>query len=143
MSANIFIPSKSVALLDHVWLFYLLPQYYEKDIKLLNECEANESSQIGIKIETYGLGVVVRKCGFRMVYKKDIEELNRTMVKSSNTSIIPCEDLDVPHHNFDNSAVVVFISTRSRVEELFLRKKVPWQIVVLVEDHKCMEVGQR
>ena len=36
-----------------------------------------------------------------------------------------------------------FISTRSRVEELFLRKKVPWQIVVLIEDHKCMEVGQR
>ena len=36
-----------------------------------------------------------------------------------------------------------FISTRSRVEELFLRKKVHWQIVVLIEDHKCMEVGQR
>ena len=34
------------------------------------------------------------------------------------------------------------ISTRYGVEELFLRKKVPWQIVVLIEDHKCMEVGE-
>ena len=42
-----------------------------------------------------------------MVYKKDIEELNRTMAQSSNTNIIPYEDLDVLHHNFDNSAVVV------------------------------------
>ena len=28
-----------------------------------------------------------------MVYKKDIEDLNRTMAQSSNTSIIPYEDL--------------------------------------------------
>ena len=42
-----------------------------------------------------------------MVYKKDIEELKRTMAQSSNTIIIPYKDLDVLHHNFDNSAVVV------------------------------------
>nr|POE69666.1 hypothetical protein CFP56_62561 [Quercus suber] len=41
-----------------------------------------------------------------MVYKKDIEELDQTMAQSSNTSIIPYEDLDVLHHNFNNSAVV-------------------------------------
>ncbi|KAL4625614.1 hypothetical protein ACB092_05G038400 [Castanea dentata] len=93
---------------DHIWLFYLLPQYFEEeDIKLLNECEANELTQIGIKIETDDSGTGVKKCGFRMVYKKDIEELNRTMAQSSNTSIIPNEDLDVLHHNFDNSTVVV------------------------------------
>ena len=34
------------------------------------------------------------------------------------------------------------ISTIFRVEDLFLRKKVPWQIFVLIEDHKCMEVGE-
>nr|POE94869.1 tmv resistance protein n [Quercus suber] len=27
---------------ENIWLCYLLPQYYEKDIKLLSECEANE-----------------------------------------------------------------------------------------------------
>nr|POF21206.1 hypothetical protein CFP56_07002 [Quercus suber] len=62
---------------DHIYLCYLLPQYYkEEDIKLLNECEANELSQIGIKIETKDSGMEVKKCGFRMVYKKDIEDLN-------------------------------------------------------------------
>ena len=62
---------------DHIYLCYLLPQYYEEeDIKLLNECEANELSQIGIKIETNDSSMEVKKCGFRMVYKKDIEDLN-------------------------------------------------------------------
>ncbi|KAL4625120.1 hypothetical protein ACB092_05G001200 [Castanea dentata] len=109
MSSTVGPPGSNVDLSsDHIWLFYLLPQYYnEKDIKLLNECEANELTQIGIKIETNGSSTVVKKCGFRMVYKKDIEELNRNMAQSSNTSIIPYEDLDVLRHNFDNSTVVV------------------------------------
>ena len=69
---------RSLGLLsDHIYLCYLLPQYYEeKDIKLLNECEANELSQISIKIETNDPSMEVKKCGFRMVYKKDIEDLN-------------------------------------------------------------------
>ena len=81
MSSTVGFPGRGVGLFsDHIWLFYLLPQYYkEKDIKLLNECEANGLSQIGIKIETHELGVEVKKWGFRMVYKKDIEELKRTM----------------------------------------------------------------
>ena len=48
----------------------------------------------------------VKECGFRMVYKKDIEDLNQTMAQCSNTNIIPYEDLGVLHHNFDNSVVV-------------------------------------
>ena len=97
ISTTLGIPGCSSSILsDHIWLFYLLPQYYmEEDIKLLNECEANELSQIGIKIKTHESGVEVKKCGFRMVYKKDIEELNRTMAQSSNTDTIPYEDLDV------------------------------------------------
>ena len=93
---------------DHIWLLYLLNQYYkelEEDIKILKECEANEFSQIGIKIETFH-NTEVKKCGFRMVYKKDMEDLNQTMAQSSNTNIIPYEDLGVLHHNFDNSIVV-------------------------------------
>ena len=108
MSTRIDIPSSTVGLSDHIWLFYLLRQFYkEVDREFLKEFEANELSQIGIKIETRHSGTEVKKCGFRMVYKKDIEELNRTMAQSSNTSIIPYKDLDFLHHNFDNSAVVV------------------------------------
>ena len=77
MSATIGANYDIVVLSNHIWLCYLLPPYFEEeDIKLLIECEANELSQIGIKIDT---DIEVKKCGFRMVYKKDIEELNRTM----------------------------------------------------------------
>ena len=82
---------RNVGSSDNIWLVYLLNQYCKKseeDIKLLKECEANEFSQIGIKIET-NKKTEVKKCGFRMVYKKDIEDLNQTMSQSSNTSIIP------------------------------------------------------
>ena len=102
------INSQEVGSSDHIWLLYLLKQYFkesEKDKKLLKECEANEFSQIGIKINI-DYDVEVKKCGFRMVYKKDIEDLNQTMAQNSNINIIPYEDLGVLHHNFDNSVVV-------------------------------------
>ena len=94
-------PRNMVGLSDHMWLFYLLPQYYlkEEDIKLLKDCEENEFSQIGIRIEAHGFGMGEKKCGFRMVYKKDIEDLNQIVAQSSNTSIIPYVDLGVLHHN--------------------------------------------
>ena len=89
-------PRSMVGLSDHMWLFYFLPHYYvKKHIKLLKECEENEFIQIGIKIETDGPGMKVKKCGFRMVYKKDAEDLNQTVAQGCNTS-----------HNFDNSTVV-------------------------------------
>ncbi|KAL0009994.1 hypothetical protein SO802_005102 [Lithocarpus litseifolius] len=115
------IPSGHVDIFsDHIWLFYLLPQYFnEMDIKLLNECEANELSQIGIKIETNDSGREVKKCGFRMVYKKDIEELNRIMAQSSNTSITPSEDLGVLHHNFDNSVVVAEDNKAKQIRDYY------------------------
>ena len=101
-----FFNSKKVGSSDHIWLLYLLKQYFKEseDMKLLKECEANEFSQIGIKIDISS-DMEVKKCGFRMVYKKDIEDLNQTMSQSSNTSIIPYEDLGVLHHISDNSIV--------------------------------------
>ena len=66
----IYIP---YVLSDHLWLHYLSPSYYER--KLLWECDENEFNQIGIEI--FGSGLEVKKLGFRMVYKKDIEDLNR------------------------------------------------------------------
>ena len=89
---------------NHIWLLYLLKHYF-KDMKLLKECEANEFTQIGIKIDSDDY-TEVKKCGFRTVYKKDREDLNQTMAQNGNINIIPYEDLGVLHHNFDNSVVV-------------------------------------
>ena len=107
-----------VVLSDHIWLLYMLPQYvamspvwkcdadgfWEFDVNGFQECDENGLSQIGIRFETCHLKV--KKCGFRMVYKKDIEDLNQTMAQRSNTSVIPYEGPDVLHHNFENSAVI-------------------------------------
>ena len=73
---------------DHIWLLYLLPQFFiEEGIKLFSECDANGFSHIGVRFGANGLEI--KKCGMHMVYKKDIEDLNQTMAQSSNTSIIP------------------------------------------------------
>ena len=61
--------------------------------KLLSEGDANGFTQIGIKIETGGPGEEVKKCGFRMIYNKDIEDLDRTMDQHSKSSISPYESL--------------------------------------------------
>ena len=42
----------------------------------------------------------VKRCGFCMVYKKDIEDVNRSMAQCSNNSTIPYKGLDVLHHKF-------------------------------------------
>nr|POE55263.1 hypothetical protein CFP56_49295 [Quercus suber] len=74
------INNKVVALLDHIWLLYLLPQgYEEKDRKSLWECNANGFREIGIKIKSEESSLV-KKCGLRVVYKKDIEDLNCNVV---------------------------------------------------------------
>ena len=48
--------------------------------KSLCECDANGFSQIGIKIKSWEYSkvpvIMVKKCGLRMVYKKDIKDLN-------------------------------------------------------------------
>ena len=98
-----------IASSNHIWLLYLLPQnrnYSESFRKSLWECDVNGFREIGIKIQSRD-SRSVKKCGLRVVYKKDIEDLNRTMTQCSNNSIIPYEGLDVPHYNFNNSAVVV------------------------------------
>ena len=72
---------------DHIWLLYLFPEHYDRrSINLLFECDANGFNQIGIRIETKGSGLRVKKCGFRLVYMKDIVDLNQTMGQSSNNS---------------------------------------------------------
>ena len=95
MSLGYFIDHEVVASSDHIWLLYLLPQYYhftEEDRKSLWECDANGFREIGVEIDN-GFRSLVKKCGLRVVYKKDIEDLNRDVVQCSNNSIIPYEGL--------------------------------------------------
>ena len=91
---------------DHLWLHSLSPsRFHENDIKLLWECDANGFAQIDMKIDTNGTALEVKKLGFRMVYKKDIEDLNWITAQCSNNNITPYDRIDVLHHNFDNSTV--------------------------------------
>jgi hypothetical protein len=100
------------AISSNLWLFYIFPQFYEryssKSLKLspIGECDANGFSQIGIETFTHNPRFKVKKCGLRVVYKKDIEGLNRTRAQCSNYSITPYEGLDVLHPNFNNSTVL-------------------------------------
>nr|XP_023873616.1 disease resistance-like protein DSC1 isoform X1 [Quercus suber]XP_023873617.1 disease resistance-like protein DSC1 isoform X1 [Quercus suber]XP_023873618.1 disease resistance-like protein DSC1 isoform X1 [Quercus suber]XP_023873619.1 disease resistance-like protein DSC1 isoform X1 [Quercus suber]XP_023873620.1 disease resistance-like protein DSC1 isoform X1 [Quercus suber]XP_023873621.1 disease resistance-like protein DSC1 isoform X1 [Quercus suber] len=80
---------------DHICLLYLLPQckFFNKEfIESLWECDANGFREIGIKIDNEKSSLV-KKCGLRVVYKKDIEDLNCNVVQCSNNSIIPYEGL--------------------------------------------------
>ena len=81
------IPGKMVTLSDHTWLFY-----YQIWHKKFWKCGANGFIKIGIKIKNEP-SYLVKKCGLRMVYKKDIEDLNCNVVQHSNNSIIPYEGL--------------------------------------------------
>ncbi|XP_075648059.1 TMV resistance protein N-like [Castanea sativa] len=93
---------------DQLWLVYLTPQYFNMEFnKLLWEDDVNGFSQIRIKIEDDILRLKVKKWGFRMIYKKDIEDLDRTMVQYSNNDITLYDGMDVLHHNFGNSSVAV------------------------------------
>ncbi|XP_030934476.1 disease resistance-like protein DSC1 [Quercus lobata] len=101
-----YCPSINKVSSDHVSLVYVVPQFLDEESnKLLCEGDVNGFSQIRIKIESSQ--VKVKKWGIRMIYKKDIEDLDKTMVQYSNSSITPYDGMDVVHHNFDHSPVVV------------------------------------
>ena len=55
-----------------------------------------DSVRLELKLGTYFDNIdssLVKKCGLRVVYKKDIEDLNHNVVQCSNNSIIPYEGL--------------------------------------------------
>ena len=120
--------SEIVSLSDHIWLLYLFPQFYEKeDINSLWGCDANGFSQIGIKIETccwdlktkeVFLGMVkVKKCRLRMVYVKDIEDLNRTMTERNNNNITPYK-ANRTHDDYDGAGSSNYEPHPKRIERL-------------------------
>ena len=91
-----------VILSDHIWLLYLLPQFYpEGEGKSLWECDSNGFNRISIYFGT-GPDLEVKKYKLRMVYKKDIEDLNRAIAQSRNNSIIPHKGFNVVPQIFDN-----------------------------------------
>ena len=96
LEKGLFIP---YVLSYQLWLLYM-----STSLKLTNRV-AKGLTQIGIKIDTFSSGVEVKKFGFRMVYKKDIKDLNRITAQCRNNNITPYEGIDVLHHNFDNSVV--------------------------------------
>ncbi|KAK9995076.1 hypothetical protein SO802_024779 [Lithocarpus litseifolius] len=94
MSIDSFSSGEKVLSSDHLWLIYLTPQLFsKKSKKILWEGDANGFSQIGIKYRTIG-NCKVKKCGIRMIYKKDIEDLDQTMAQYSNSSITPYDGLE-------------------------------------------------
>ncbi|KAK4570780.1 hypothetical protein RGQ29_029575 [Quercus rubra] len=105
-SIDFYVSSDDKVSSDHVSLVYVVPQYLDEESnKLLWEGDVNGFSQIRIKIKS--IWVKVKKWGIRMIYNEDIEDLDRTMVQNSNSSITPYDGMDVVHHNFDHSSVVV------------------------------------
>ena len=95
LSFSLGIARNMVVSSDHIWLLYLVPQSFEEveeEKKSLWECNANGFREIGIKIGNSSTSLV-KKCGLRVVYRKDIEDLNSNVVQCSNNSIIPYEGL--------------------------------------------------
>ena len=58
----------------------------------LSQTNADGFSQIEIEIFTRGLELEITKCGFRLIFEQDVEDLNRTIPVCSNSSITPYED---------------------------------------------------
>ena len=66
-----------------------------------------ESVRLELKLKPEVEAWRSKKYGFSMIYKKDKEDLDRTMAQYSNNIITSYEAFDVLHHNFNNSAAVV------------------------------------
>ncbi|KAF3948457.1 hypothetical protein CMV_025550 [Castanea mollissima] len=78
------ISNRFVAVSDHIWLLYVLPQFFlEKDEKSLWEYDANGFREIGIKISNSDSSLV-KKCGLR-VYKECGEELSNYISKTKKS----------------------------------------------------------
>ena len=130
---------------SNLWVLYLCPQWYtDHSTKLLWEFDANGFSQIGIRIKTHCSRFEVKKCGLRMVYKKDIEDLNQTRAQCSNNSITPYEGLDFLHHNFINSTMVAKGSKvkRSRVMTMMGLDQVEKEALMMYHTQKGFKGSQ-
>ena len=77
-----------------LWLEYFPSTRIRADLKeTLNKVDANGFSQIEVKFEAKGLGLEVTKCGGRLVFERDIEDLiNQTKAGPSGCIITPYDE---------------------------------------------------
>ncbi|XP_050254802.1 disease resistance protein Roq1-like [Quercus robur] len=77
--------------------------------EVLSQTDENELIQTGVRIpKSHNPCFEVKKCGFRMVYKQDIEDIGEMMGQSCNSScILHYEGVGFTHeYDLDNSTVV-------------------------------------
>uniref|UniRef100_A0A7N2MLY5 Uncharacterized protein n=1 Tax=Quercus lobata TaxID=97700 RepID=A0A7N2MLY5_QUELO len=73
----------------------IVQSFNEERKEKLSQADVDIFTQIEIKFETDGPGLEVMKCGGRLIFEQDIEDLNQTMPRCSNSSscsITPYED---------------------------------------------------
>ncbi|XP_062000729.1 TMV resistance protein N-like isoform X2 [Rosa rugosa] len=79
---------------DHLWLFYV-----SRDKYFGAEWWHNSCSQLEFLFKTRGPGLKLKKCGVRLIYEQDVQELNQTTTQSSSR-MSPYEDIligfDIP-----------------------------------------------
>ena len=70
--------------------YFSIDRFRDESNKRCSKMDANGFTQVNIRTETEGLEVT--KCGARLVYEKDIEDLKQNMAGSSSCSITDYED---------------------------------------------------
>ena len=72
----------------HLWLeCFPFTKHFRSHCK--EELDANELTQIKLTFHAYGPGLEVTKCGARLIFEQDIEDLNQTRPGSSSCTITP------------------------------------------------------
>uniref|UniRef100_A0A7N2LJU8 Uncharacterized protein n=1 Tax=Quercus lobata TaxID=97700 RepID=A0A7N2LJU8_QUELO len=104
----IFIQTES----PHLWMFYLPPQNFDENKGVVSS-KIDENGFIEMEVnfnDPSYQNIEVEKCGFRLLYEQDIEDIKEMMAQSSNnTCLTPNQCLDV-YHDFDNSIEVLKLS---------------------------------
>ncbi|XP_050254804.1 disease resistance protein Roq1-like [Quercus robur] len=94
----------------HLWMLYFPSHcFYENARAVLSQTDENELIQMGVRIpKPHNPCFDVKKCGFRMVYKQDIEDIGEMMGQSCKSSCIPhYEGVGFTHeYDLNNSTVV-------------------------------------
>ena len=91
---------------SHLWMFYIPSQLLRTDERVVFN-QINENVFINMEARfkwMFRAGPMIKKCGFRILYEKDINGI-REMISaqsSNSTCINPYEGLDV-RHGIDNS----------------------------------------
>nr|POF24804.1 hypothetical protein CFP56_44554 [Quercus suber] len=76
---------------NHLWIKYFSMEGLWD--KILSQVDANDQlSQVDVGIEIEGTGLEVTRCGARLVYEQDIEDLKQNIAGSCSCSVTTYED---------------------------------------------------